>query len=152
METDVLKTETEKVVKLCKDHDILLFYGTMENTSDNILDAKASDDNLDVFLEAITYLKPKVVFIEIINYNLNQSDEEIEQCLNHYKKSGNKEWEEEFKASAKVVKQHIGKMVSYDISFLHDTIHFKFEREAAWYDDYYTFRNYFDEFTNLNSE
>ena len=130
MNTDILRNNKTAIENWCKDNDISVFYGTIdENASTEVSWTGIISTDWENYLSILKKTNSKILILDIEINNIEISDEEIIEYKSVLK-------DEDYEDALKVTKETNGQISRIILSFIHDNVSYSFSQLADWYDKY----------------
>ena len=130
---DKLKNVLDSVEKWCKDNDISIFYGSIdENVATEVSWSKNSDDDWLKYLSTLRKLGIKIIIVDIITNKIDPLDETIID----YKRLLENDDLIEYEKALKIIKSTKNQIAYFNLSFIDNNTCYSYAQISDWVDDY----------------
>ena len=130
MNTDALRDNRTVIENWCKDNDISIFYGTIdENAATEVSWTGIINTDWEKYLAILKRTNTKILIIDIDINDIEITDEEIlayKEILE----------DQDYEDALKVIKKTNGQITSILLSFIHENVCYSYSQFATWYDEY----------------
>ena len=142
--TDHLAGELLAIEATCTAHNIALFYGQVEEgKSPQAVWRDPEAEHVDGFTNVLLRAAPALLIVDVERY-FERDDNTEGELVQQHKARLNGEKLQVYETAQEHLKMRKGHVITYTLTFFHQGIPFRFERDADWLEHFNTYTDAYD--------